>query len=338
MSSLGYFIGPLLGGVISQMVSLEAPFYVCALLASLNLVLRLFIDPPKAERLQRAEPSTRACPEETLISIHSPTLTEPRSPPSLGSYPPSPNLFAQLSSVHLCARTSISQPLPPIREETDFTLIYLFSLQEIAVCGTVISLTAGSFAVVETLIANHLDRLFGFTPMGVAFMMMAYVLPCAIFSHLGGKWADRFDRYLVMCLTMACFSLTHVLLGYSTSVLTLVIASTLYSATWAAASAQAIPEMATVINRLGGDSYARVYAVSNIYYALGMLVGPIMAEYCDKLVGFATTMVILAVLVVAALPLLAFAARKSIRKELHTQILDRLQTPPQRRVDCAPIS
>ena len=324
MSSLGYFVGPLLGGVLSQIVSLEAPFWVCAFIAVIAMILRIFINPPKASSQGEHQNESAILSEPTsgtmsTASLPHAYLLHDTSATSLISYPASPNVFAQMSTNQLRTQLAFNNHMPTIEEERDLEFGYLFSLQEIAVCGSVISITAGSFAAVETLLANHLERLFGYTPLQVSLVMMAYVIPCSLFSNLGGKWSDKYDRYSIMSVCLVVFAATHIMLGQSTSLKAFVASSVAYSAAWAAALAPAFPEMAAVVTRHGRDSYGKVYSISNIYYAIGMLIGPIFAEIFNRLFGFNATMIIVAIVTLTFSPILIWTASKSRHGNLHSQ-------------------
>jgi MFS family permease len=66
----------------------------------------------------------------------------------------------------------------------------------------------------------------------------------------------------------------------------------------------ALPELADRVDRLGGGAYASVYAILNIAYAIGMVAGPFAGGLLTDSLGFATALVVIALLLLGYAPVL----------------------------------
>lgn len=230
--TLGYFVGPLMGGILTQLVSIETPFLVCAILCTVDLAARATIRPrPPAE-----------APAEAKVTI-----------PKLLRYP------------------------------------------EVILVGLVVVLTSASFSAVETLLSAYLQRKYRLDVMHVSFAMMSIIIPSVVFSFVAGRLADRYCRYTLILVSMCLYVFATPLLGLSHALWLFLLACAYFGATSSLLQAPALPEMAAIVARLGGSgSYAQVYAILNVCYSAGMLVGPMVASAVNECCGFAMTMYVVA--------------------------------------------
>jgi multidrug resistance protein len=244
--TLGYFVGPLLGGILTQTVSIRMPFVVCAGLCVLDLLGRALLKPP----------------------------------------PPISSFASSSSSTMQSLNDGTPQKL---------SMWSLLAHPEVFFIALSVVLTSNSFSAVETLLASHLHRLFGLDVMGVSFAMMAIIFPSVLFSFLAGYWADRHNRYGLILASMCFYIIATPLMGLARPLWAFLIASAYFGATSSVLQAPALPEMGAIVSRLGGASYAQVYAILNICYSIGMLVGPLVASWVNERWGFFTAMCVCSV-------------------------------------------
>lgn len=255
--TLGYFVGPLMGGVLTQLMSIEAPFLVCAVLCLLDLAARATIRPrPPAE-----------APANPTVTI-----------PKLLRYP------------------------------------------EVILVGLVVVLTSASFSAVETLLSAYLQREYHFDVMHVSFAMMSIIIPSVLFSFLAGSLSDRYCRYKLILISICLYVFATPFLGLSHPLWLFLLACAYFGATSSLLQAPALPEMASIVARLGGGgSYAQVYAILNICYSTGMLVGPMVASVVNECCGFAVTMYVVAgpfLLLIPPFILLAMNSRRGTLRSM----------------------
>lgn len=258
-NTLGYFVGPLIGGILTQVVSLKTPFIVCSVLCVIDLAGRATIKPP---------------PPVAAAAITTNTNTK---------------------------RT---------------TLWRLFRYPEVCLIGIVVVCTSLSFSAVETLLAAHLQKSYSLDVMRVSFAMMAIIIPSVVFSFLAGWGADRFDRYVVILIGTIFYLFATPLLGFAPNLVWFLIASVYFGATSSVLQAPTLPEMGSIVGRLGGGSYAQIYAILNVCYSIGMLMGPIMASWLEDRVGFRWTMCYIAVPFTLIIPIFLWLSIQSTRGQL----------------------
>lgn len=228
-NTLGFLLGPLLGGVLTQLISLQAPFLIWALLCIIDLVARALILPPS-----------------------------PREQPGI-----------------------------------NLTILNLLLNPEIILVGIVVAISTGAFSALETLLSAYMQSTFGLDVMGVSFAMMAIIVPCVLFSFLAGWWADRHCRYQMILAGMILWVIAQPLMGWSPQLWSFLVASAFFGATASILQAPTLPQMASIVGRIGGSGlYAQAYAIFNICFSLGMLVAPLAAAYLNEHVGFFWTMVL----------------------------------------------
>lgn len=262
--TLGYFVGPLMGGVLTQLFSIEMPFIICSVLCMIDLVARALIKPKP---------------------------------------PPDPNSDQQANGV---------------------TIPKLLGYPEVLLVGLVVILTSASFSAVETLLSAHLQKIYHLDVMGVSFAMMAIIIPSVIFSFLAGYLADRMSRYALILASICLYLFATPLLGIAGPLWVFLLGSVYFGATSSLLQAPALPEMAAIVGRLGGGSYAQVYAILNMCYSTGMLVGPLLASHLNHQIRFFLTMCVFSVPFLFMVPPFIWLAVKSHRNHLKSQ-LDRLE-------------
>lgn len=239
-NTLGYFMGPLLGGSLTQLVSLDCPFYVCAGLVVVDFVGRCLL---------RRQPRIEDCNSTGGI------------------------------------------------DEKVISYWDLLGYPEVLVLSAITIVQTGSVSAVETLLAHHLGDTFDLSILGISITMMAIIVPSILASLLVGNWSDRHCRYTTITLGLLTYLPATVLMGLAGSLGWFVVASGYFGATAAIVSTPVLPEMAAIVHRLGASSFARVYALHNICYSLGMLTGPLIAVWAyGRCGGFLGAMCVMAVL------------------------------------------
>jgi len=213
-NTFGYIVGPLLGGVLSEVYSIEVPFYICSILVIIDLIGRIFIS---------------------------------------GS-----------------SRYSTQNKLP---------LMQLVKNYQVLNIALVITLSSSSLSAVETLLADYLQRSYGFNSLKVSLVMLAMVISSTVFSILGGIWSDKYSNYSVLLIGFALYLIAPILISICKSIPYLIIAAIYFGAASSLVSTPTLPELAAVVSQLNCSCYAQIYAIANVCFSTGMLFGPLIASY-----------------------------------------------------------
>lgn len=264
-NTLGYFVGPLVGGVMTRYFSLDTPFYICSAFAAADFFGRLFVIPQPR-------------PEQTGHRRER-------------NYDPS--------------------------------ILRLFLCSDVVAVGVLMALSAASFAAIETLLAWYLETTFGMDSLQISLVMLAFILPSIIFSIMAGYWADIFNHWRLMLIGLIIHAPSAFILGFSSSLVPFLCVAGYYAATSAIMTAASMPEMGAIINRMGSASYAKIYGITNIFYAAGMLGGPVFAYFFSGEHSFRNCMASVSCLVLCFIPYFANIARKQINAERPSRISHR---------------
>jgi DHA1 family solute carrier family 18 vesicular amine transporter 1/2 len=213
--TLGFFLGPLIGGFLHSKFSLEAPFYVCTALALVDLVGRLWIKEPKIKDLDKKAAAFKGK-----------------------------------------------------------GIIELLKCPEILLITAVITFKAGSFSSLESKLEDHLAT-FGYDSQGTSLVFLAFILPSIFVGYVVGWLGGKMDRFKLITIGMIAHPLAMPLACSASSVNLVIIGGILFGCSASFMGTPVTPELANIVESLGGASYARVYAILNAAYSVGMIIGPI---------------------------------------------------------------
>lgn len=73
-----------------------------------------------------------------------------------------------------------------------------------------------------------------------------------------------------------------------------------------------LPEFAEIVARVSPGSYASVYALYNVYYSIGMILGPVVGGAVVETMGFEIQMYVFACLCLTYSPIVLFAHYKRL--------------------------
>jgi MFS family permease len=144
---------------------------------------------------------------------------------------------------------------------------------------------------------------------GVVFL--AQVLPGFISGPLAGHLSDKYGAKIVMLPSLAVTAAMCMVLGIpsqSSTIAPLIVILVLEGFFGSAVLSPILSEIAAVValeNKEDGESdgFAKSYAVFNIAFAGGMLIGPLMGGYIYSSIGFFWLNIILGLLLVVCIPI-----------------------------------
>ncbi|WP_005032015.1 MFS transporter [Holophaga foetida] len=155
------------------------------------------------------------------------------------------------------------------------------------------ALGAGIWATLESTLPLHFDRVMGWRPSSIGLCFAVAALGHTLTSPLAGALADRYGHRgilrigLVLILFLAplpvFFQASWIILG---SMAGLGLATSLVMS-------PASPAVTDAVERMGSTSYATVFGLLNLSYAMGMMVGPILGSAGVEALGIRSTMLLL---------------------------------------------
>lgn len=266
-STAGMMIGPPLGGVLYSSISPEAPYIFCSALAGFDFLLRLWVRPERAVKYCHEEE------QEQLLNNH--------------------DQQQQISSSSSeSASSAQSNSMAPIAHR--ISMINL--LQDFQFLATFLSICieAGTYSGVELVLSIHLSHHFKYSPYEIGLMFMALVLPDVLSAILIGPISDRYGRKNISAIGLALLGASLIILPFANETWSIAGALVLQGIGAAVAVTPNSPELAEIIDDMGSSDYAQVYALYNVAYSLGMLVGPTVAGALYDQFGFLVCMFVFA--------------------------------------------
>lgn len=280
-NTLGSLLGPLMGGILSAKFSIETPFYVCSVLAALDFIARCLIVPPKP------------------LSAR-------------------PSLSAAASSSEIAPLADQKPSLPPrtlLQRIRQISFSVLLSHTEIMLLAIIAIIASASFSTIESLVSIYLTEKFQVTVEQTTASVCAFIVPSIVCSIVIGLVSDRIPRTRILMVGGILHAAASPILALATNMWQFNLGAVYFGITSSLLLTPAMPEMASRVTHLGyTSSYARTYAIYNICYSLGMLVGPFGAAVLASEYSFFAAMLIVPVAMALFLPFYILYTLKMERK------------------------
>ncbi|KAH9250402.1 hypothetical protein BSLG_003889 [Batrachochytrium salamandrivorans] len=271
-NTLGYIVGPPAGGLLYEYFGEKAPFLLCTALAMVDLAGRLFLRPH-------------------IYSFNYSTIVK-----SPGNDDPTPaNEDESQSGIAIEDADDVRQPLlslpqrsgseeygiAPIvssQQPRKTTMLDLVTDSQILVTLVCVVVSSTVQSGIEPTLPLFLARKFQATPSLVGGLWMLIVIPGMFACTLAGYLSDRFGCKSVMAFGMLLFSISSPLIALGDSIYMLMPGLICFGISGAMALTPAMPEMADFIYARDSGAFGTVYALYNVAYSSGMLIGPIVGS------------------------------------------------------------
>jgi len=162
-----------------------------------------------------------------------------------------------------------------------------------AITGAMV-LASGLWALVDSTLPLHLDRTLHLGPASIGICFAAAALSHTLASPLMGRVSDRAGRVKVIRIGLFLCLFVLPLPVFMPGFATVIAAMILIGATASFVMAPCGPGVADAIEAEGRSDFGSGFAVLNIAYAVGMVVGPFLGSALVEGVGIRAAFVILA--------------------------------------------
>ncbi|KAJ2311605.1 hypothetical protein IWW54_002550, partial [Coemansia sp. RSA 2705] len=150
-------------------------------------------------------------------------------------------------------------------------------------------------------------------------VFISYFVPDIVVSPIAGKYTSSqsvldklapFGRFTFIIVASVLLAVAVACLGVTTSIAGLVVNLVFGGMLGGVAVVPILSIMGEHVERMGGDAYAKVYALFNIAFSVGVIIVPTIVPPIMSAIGFAATMgVISAILVLGAIILAVHPTR-----------------------------
>ncbi|KAF9322098.1 hypothetical protein BG003_006943 [Podila horticola] len=263
--SLGLMAGPPLGGLLQEHVGKKAPYVLCIVLIAIDLAARLLIIEPRSEKVKaiRAHRKQQVKEEKELAALSS-TPTKPKIS----------TMRLLMSSKRLITSLIVS-----------FTQAFLI-------------------AAIEPVLPLYLAATFNMTETKIGLTFLAISLPTFI-SPVAGWFSDKYGgKYMSMAAITLCAVFITVLGIPDIPLWTVILFLVGIGGTCATYITPVLGELSAVVRITGdGDGFARAFALFNMFFSLGMVVGPLLGALIYQETSMLWTCVLIGVVTVLMLPM-----------------------------------
>jgi MFS family permease len=298
--SLGILVSPLLGGIVYEHAGYNAVFGMAYALIGLDIVLRLLLVEKKVAARWGPEVSIEGPVSDTSTSK---TLDPEKSTPASADQP-------EVDATEYRQRRR--DRLPPV-----LSLLYSRRLWAALLASLLQAALLTSFDSVLTI---HAANVFGWTSTGAGLLFLPIVIPgflAPLFGWLSDKFGGRYFAsvgFLCACPPLVCLRFVDensmkdkVLLCALLAVIGLFLALT-FPPIMAEISSVVEAKEKSMLARGhpgfgSGGAYAQAYALFNVAFAGGCMVGPLLAGFIVEDRGWGTMAWVLGLIsAIAAVP------------------------------------
>ncbi|KAJ2366142.1 hypothetical protein H4S02_001019 [Coemansia sp. RSA 2611] len=221
--------------------------------------------------------------------------------------------LADATAMLTTAAPSIHQDADPVgdavkRRTTMWDLLKEWPILACCLATVTITGAAGSF---EPTLPIHMRDTYNSSTVIISVVFIAIVIPNVIIAPIAGKytsdrrvlaWVAPYGRFAFMIGGSILQAIITACLGATTNIAGLVVNLAFVGLAGGIAAVPIMSTMGEHVERMGGDAYAKVYALFNIAYSVGVIIVPTVLPPIMNAVGFAATMgVVSAVLVFGAI-------------------------------------
>ncbi|KAJ8328863.1 hypothetical protein O5D80_002835 [Batrachochytrium dendrobatidis] len=314
-NTFGFLIGPPLGGVFFEFIGERSPFLFCALLAFLDLMARLFIRPGvssiryKAVSIQDVdEDSTDTESEQQEDNQDSNDLHDRNSHLVASVCQPllTPSDRIEYESVE------VAENLFPQRIQQN-TMLDLVKDSQILVTLLCVIISSSVFAGIEPTLPIYLSQELKASPSLVGALWIFIAIPSMLGCSWAGHISDKYGRKNVMAFGMLFFAIASPMLALGKHMFILIPGLICFSLSNAVALTPAMPEMADFMHARDDSAFGTVYALYNLAYSSGQLIGPIAGSFLFQRFDFMIQMQVFGVALLLGAPIAYIFYVKSLK-------------------------
>ncbi|CAO0800469.1 unnamed protein product [Mucor circinelloides] len=273
-------------GALYQSAGYKAPFILCICLAGIDFILRVFL----VERRNRPAEWFQKEPVVNAPTIVPSTLVNPTSEDDSSS--------------------NIKK-----KSKHKVTVLQLLS-QHRLIASLLLAFANGCvYNVFEPTLTVRLSTEWGYNSSQIGLVFLAQVIPTFIATPLAGIISDKYGPKIVCFTTLVVCSITMFLIGIPSNstaggIVPLIVIFAIQGFTAFAFITPVLPELAYVVDHLNpddGDSgQGMSYALFNIAFGLGGLVGPLLGGFLYGRIGFFNMCVVMGAFLAACCPYVFF--------------------------------
>ncbi|KAJ2742713.1 hypothetical protein GGI20_004277 [Coemansia sp. BCRC 34301] len=318
--TVGYLGGPVLGGVIYGAGGNKAIAIFVGAIAVVDLIFRLLLVEPKNMPTVQSSQSSTSAAAESVAGGEALLATVDNDQSNVEEKAGVVDMATQESPAIADETGAEIADAPVERRTTMWDLLKEWPILACCVATITVTGASGSF---EPTLPIHMDKEYGSSPAIIGVVFIALVIPSMITGVLVGRFTDNervlnyvapYGRFAFMIVGSLLAAVAVACIGATRNIAGLVVNLAVVGFLCGTAAVPIMSTMGIHVYRMGGNAYAKVYALFNIAYSIGVIVIPTVLPPVMNAVGFAATMGVVAGLLVFGAIVLAIQPTRMLCK------------------------
>ncbi|KAG0365907.1 hypothetical protein BGZ54_006059 [Gamsiella multidivaricata] len=278
--TLGLMMGPPLGGILYERGGYQAPFIFCCIITMIDFGCRALI-------IEEREEIVRTLREKGMRNEAS-------------------EEEAEVVAIRRQER---------LEESTSFWK--LVKNKRLLGCIIVTACNAFVFSGAEPTVPLHLASTFNLTSERIGLVFMAFSLP-TLTAPLSGALSDKIGAKVICSVSLIICACSIAAAGfYQHSLSMIVILFVVIGMSGTAVLTPVLGELSAVVRTTGtGDGFARAYAMFNMAFSIGVLIGPVVSGIVYEHFGFTALSLTMAGVLVLGIPIVLTCLGGAEQKKL----------------------
>lgn len=199
-------------------------------------------------------------------------------------------LAAGLVLLDAVARLTLLEDVAAVRD-TRVGFRELLGNNTVRIFAGAMGMGAALWALLESTLPLYFDAKLRLTPTAIGLCFGAAAVAHMITSPLMGALSDKLGRKRVLMAGLALAVVLVPLPAFVQSMGALLAAMACTGILASLIMSPASPALADAVARMGSDSYASVFGILNLAYAVGMMVGPLLGSAAVETLGIRAALV-----------------------------------------------
>ncbi|KAF9150932.1 hypothetical protein BG015_007236 [Linnemannia schmuckeri] len=248
--TLGLMMGPPLGGILYERGGYQAPFIFCCAITLIDFVARALIIEEREEIVKALRVQGKR--EEAIEEV---------------------------------AEVVATRKNQRMEESTSFWK--LIKNKRLLACVIVTACISFVLSGAEPTVPLYLASAFDLTSERIGLVFMAFSLP-TLTAPIAGALSDKFGAKIMCVIAIILCGTSVILIGvFQQSLSMIIFLFTVTGTTGTAILTPVLGEISGVVRTTGdGDGFARAYAMFNMAFSIGVLVGPVICGIVYERLGF----------------------------------------------------
>jgi len=178
---------------------------------------------------------------------------------------------------------------PSIQPQEKISIKKFLKNPNVIIICIIVLVGDGALAMIDPILPTFLSKSFAASPTVIGLLFAVATVAYGISSYISGYISDKTNKYAVMIAGLILISITYPFIILSKTLFQEFIAVFFVGASVGIALTPTLSAISDIVDLEETKSYALAYAIFDIFFALGILLGPIIGGSLADLIGIKYT-------------------------------------------------